>query len=65
MSNDIYKDYEFDEEDDIVLPDTFWGELVYIKFILIDIFKTPQNRKLKFKHLQRQIGFFWLWMKNK
>ena len=38
MSNDIYKDYEFDEEDDIVLPDTFWGELVYIKFILIDYF---------------------------
>lgn len=65
MKNDIYKDYELDEDDDIILPDTIWGELVYIKFILADMLKNPESFKDEFIKLKRQIYFFVLWMKNR
>ena len=35
----------FDEYEDIILPDTLWGEIIYIKFILIDTFKNQKNLK--------------------
>ena len=54
----------FDEEEDIILPDTYWGELIYIFYILKDIQKGP-NRKTKFNHLIRQIYFHKRWMKVK
>mgnify|MGYP007070188192 CR=1 FL=1 len=54
----------FDENDDVILPDTYWGEFLYIIFIALDIIKGP-DRKTKFKHLQRQICIHKRWMKVK
>ena len=49
---------DFDEKEDIILPDTVWGEIIYIKFILVDIIKNPQDIKRKIFELKRQILFF-------
>ena len=48
----------FNEQEDIILPNTVWGEIIYIKYILTDIFKNPQNINQKFFELKRQIIFF-------
>lgn len=55
----------FDEEDDIILPETFWGEIVYIKFVIIDMIKHQKNLKEKLIRLKRQIYFFLRQMKYK
>lgn len=55
----------FDEEDDIILPETFWGEIVYIKFVIVDMIKHQKNLKEKFIRLKRQIYFFLRQMKYK
>ncbi len=49
---------DFDEKEDIIIPDTVWGEIIYIKYILVDIIKNPQNIKRKIFELKRQILFF-------
>lgn len=49
---------DFDEKEDIIIPDTVWGEIIYIKFILVDIIKNPQDIKRKIFELKRQILFF-------
>lgn len=56
---------DFDEDEDIILPDTLWGEIIYIKFILIDTFKNPKKLKTNYTRLIRQIRFFNRWMKIK
>ena len=56
---------EIDEDDDIILPDTIWGELVYIYYILKDIRKSKENRQDKLAKLKRQIKFFICWLKVK
>lgn len=55
----------FDEEDDISLPETFWGEIVYIKFVIVDMIKHQKNLKEKLIRLKRQIYFFLRQMKYK
>lgn len=55
----------FDEEDDIILPGTFWGEIVYIKFVIVDMIKHQKNLKEKLIRLKRQIYFFLRQMKYK
>ncbi len=55
----------FDEEDDIILPETFWGEIVYIKFVIVDMIKHQKNLKEKLIRLKRQIYFFLRQMKYK
>ena len=50
---------DFDEKEDIIIPDTVWGEIIYIKYILTDIIKNPQNIKRKIFELKRQILFFY------
>ena len=54
---------DFDENDDVILPDTYWGEIVYIYYILKDIIKNPDDRKRKFDNLLRQIRIHIRWMK--
>lgn len=54
----------FDKEEDIILPDTYFGEFVYILFILWDIAIHRKDIKRNWQLLQRQIGFFWLWKKT-
>lgn len=55
----------FDEDDDIILPDTLWGEIKLIAFILCRMLKYPDERKKLYIELRRQIAFYFLWMKNK
>ncbi|MBQ8460440.1 hypothetical protein IJ541_10120 [bacterium] len=54
----------FDETDDIIIPESIWGELVYIFYILKDIVSHSANRKEKFSALKRQIYFFYRRLKN-
>lgn len=56
--------YEIDEEDDIYLPDNFWGELKFISFMLWYIYKHPLERKKEWKNLKRQILIYNFWLKN-
>ncbi len=55
----------FDEDEDIILPNSIWGEFVYIIFVLFDIMRFSQGRGEKFVKLKRQISFFKRWMKNR
>ncbi len=48
----------FDEDEDIILPNSIWGEFVYIIFVLFDIMRFSQGRGEKFVKLKRQISFF-------
>ena len=57
--------YEFDEKEVIILPDTYWGEIVYIVYILADIIKTRTNIRQKLFELKRQIKIHHKWMKVK
>lgn len=56
---------DFDENDDVILPDTYWGEIVYIFYILKDIIKNPDGRKRKFDNLLKQIRIHKRWMRVK
>lgn len=56
---------ELDDQDDIILPSSIWGEIYYIKCALYEIYKYPQMKKQKWTELRRQIMFFFRWMKNK
>ena len=56
----------FDEDDDIILPNSWFGEFYYMFVIIMDIFRSPKNEQpKKWMLLRRQIGFFRLWLKNK
>lgn len=55
----------FNDEDDIILPNSILGEFVYISFVLVDIMSFSQGRGEKFVKLKRQISFFKRWMKNR
>lgn len=55
----------FNEDEDIILPNSILGEIIYLKFIITDMIMHPKGFKKKYKLLKRQIRFFRLWMKNK
>ena len=55
----------FDEEDDVILPDTHFGEIVYIYYILKDIIINKTDRKKKFQNLIRQIRIYKRWVQVK
>lgn len=55
----------FDEENDIILPNSIFGEILYIFFIIRDIYKTNENREQKWIKLKQQIRFFFRWMRVK
>ena len=52
-----FKKTNYDEDDDIILPDTHWGEILLIYYMLIDIIKGPDKKK-KLGILSRQIKFY-------
>lgn len=56
---------DIDEHDDIILPNSIFGEIIYIYYIVKDISSSKKNRKQKWNGLKRQVYFFWRWMKNK
>lgn len=55
----------YDETDDIILPNSWWGEIIYIFFCIKDIIKEQKDRQRKFSHLVRQIKIHRRWMKIK
>lgn len=56
---------DIDEEEDIIVPDSLLGELIYIKFALKRILNNPKKTPYFLKLLRRQIHFFIQWKKNK
>ena len=62
----VYGDIpNFDEDDDIILPNSIIGEIYYIWCIAIDMLKTRENLGKKWLLLKRQIYFFLKWPKVK
>lgn len=55
MNNELIEN--FNEDEDIILPDTLWGEIIYIKFIILDTIENPQKLKINYIRLARQIRF--------
>jgi hypothetical protein len=67
LTNEQIKEYAqtaFDEEEDIILPDNVFAEILYIFCILIDIIKHKENRQNRFFKLRQQIYFYIKWIKN-
>ena len=63
MVNEEFED-DFDEQDDIIIPTSVLGELVYIAYIIFYMFKKKEDKKETLKKLRRQIYFFVLYLKN-
>lgn len=55
----------FDEDEDIILPNSIWGELVYVGFIIYYGIRQKKDMSCELRKLKRQIWFFFRWMKNK
>lgn len=51
----------FDEEEDVILPLTLFGELVYIFYIVRDMIEDKTDLDKKKRLLYRQICMFWKW----
>jgi hypothetical protein len=67
LTNEQIQEYaqtDFDEEEDIILPDNIFAEILYIFYVLIDIVKHKENRQNRFFKLRRQIYFYIKWLKN-
>ena len=58
IEEDLDDDYVFDEEDDIILPTTVWGELYYIWCVIKYMIKNRQFSESEYFKLKRQI-YFW------
>ena len=54
----------FDEDEDIILPNSILGEIIYILFILDYMLRNKDKREKQWILLKRQIGVFKLWRKN-
>lgn len=57
----IPDDYEFDENEDCVLPDTIWGEFILIFYMIKDLLKSS-DKDTKFRDLKRQIRIYLRWL---
>ncbi len=49
------------EDEDIILPDTVWGEIIYICFVLKHIIFHSKNKKNDYKKLLCQIRIYKKW----
>ena len=54
----------FDKEENIIIPETIFGELVYILYIIRDIVINRKDIKRDLFLHKRQINFFNLWRKT-
>lgn len=59
LQETIYTD--FDENEDCVLPDTIWGELILIFYMIKDLLKST-DKGTKFRDLKRQIRIYICWL---
>ena len=57
--------FDKNETEDIILPNSWWGEIIYIFFCIKDIIKQQEDRRRKFSNLIRQIKIHQRWMKIK
>ena len=48
----------FDEEDDIILPVSVWGELYYVWCIIVNMIQTKSFSKSEFLKLERQFNIW-------
>lgn len=63
MNNIEYELNTFNPDEDIILPNTIWGEIVYIYYVIKYIIKHPKTRETEWIRLKRQIVFFKRWKK--
>lgn len=54
----------FDEDEDIILPNSIFGEIVYIFYILRDMYQNRKTASKQWFLLKRQIRMFRLWRKR-
>lgn len=54
----------FDEDEDVILPNSIFGEIVYIFYILRYMYKNKDKRAKQWFLLKRQIRMFKLWRKR-
>lgn len=54
----------FDEDEDVILPNSIYGEIVYIFYILWDMYQNRKTAPKQWFLLKRQIRMFRLWRKN-
>lgn len=62
MTDLEYELETFDPDEDIILPNSIWGEIVYIYFIIKEMIRHPETREIEWIRLKRQIRFFKRWM---
>ena len=55
----------YNETEDIILPNSWCGEIIYIFFCIKDIINQRDHRQEKFSNLVRQIKIHRRWMKIK
>lgn len=55
----------YDETEDIILPNSWWGEIIYIFLCIKEIIKQLEDRRKNFSNLVRQIKIHRRWMKIK
>lgn len=58
-----YSDYKY-TDDDIYLPNTIWGEIKFIFFMLKYLLTHPNERKKELSNLHRQIAIYIFCIKN-
>lgn len=58
-------DYVFDEKEDLPLPETIWGEIRFIWFMIRYIIKHPDEREKEIFNLKRQFTIYIVWLKNR
>lgn len=62
MNEREYMIQTFDEDEDVILPNSIISELHLIYCVLIDIYKSPKHQcPKKWMLLRRQIGCFRMW----
>lgn len=55
----------FDEDDNIIVPTTYWGEFVYILYIIRYIFQHPKEYREQLTKLKSQINIFKFYLRQK
>lgn len=58
-------DYVFDENEDLPLPETIWGEIRFIWFMIRYIIKHHDEREKEIFNLKRQVMIYVKWLKNR
>ena len=55
---------DFDEKEDCILPDTIFGEILLIFYMIKDLLQS-HNKSAKIRDLKRQICIYIRWLQSK